>query len=788
MLNHTYIKVYWDDILDNYTRARELEIQRYFEKKYKARANVVFRPIRNASSSDMKGIQADATDQVMDIQYQRKLMKKYIQDNQIEVNWEHLIKLDDTVNSKIESSKELNMRYKKFDIDQIILNNFLSYADKDQVLELEQHRGLNVVKSAPQNKAGKTSGIVDALLFVFFGKTTKTDTLEEAFNKYTDTDKVSVKAAIKIDGERYMIERLVTRTLKRDKSGYNVKSSVEFYLPAAEGGWERESLKGERRQATDKKITEYIGGYDDFLLTIITTIKNFYSLIESKPTERGRIFTRFIGVEILAEKAEMAKSMQSEWIKTSKLSTTNLAKVEQEIVDETSKLDGYKVLADAVKLEVVEVENKIATQEKDVEIATLKKHQNVDEELYKVREEDILDGIGKLEVTITNKSASIETLKHDLVAPEQVFDVDTYNAVKLDIQDYNNDLSAARTKKTMAERTLDQLKNGEFCPTCKRPLEGVDHSAEIAVKTAEVLQFGKEIATLNDDLSVSNVEIAKHEAVKEAWTTYDKAKLVIERNEVELEVYRGNLKVGKEKLEKYRNNKTSIEANRLLDTKIASLKRQLNELKEDREGKMLSLKGYEKDIEVATATMNRLIASKKDVVRDEIINKIYLTYIAIFGKNGISKMILGTMIPILNSYLNQMMFDTVPFKLEIRLNDKNEVEFWMVDDEGDVEKRLMAGSGYESTISLLALRCVLSKVCSLPKPNIVVFDEVFGQVGDENMPLLGAFFERMKEYFDSIFIITHNPVMLDWADNIINVKKINNLTYLSTDEVQPKKK
>lgn len=784
MLNHTHIKVYWDDILDNYSRARELEIQRYFEKKYNAKANVVFRAIKNASSDSVKGVQADATDQVMDIQYQRKLMKKYIQDNQIEVNWEHLMKLDDNVNTKIESSKELNMRYKKFDIDQIILNNFLSYADTDQVLSLEKHRGLNIVRSEPQNKAGKTSGIVDALLFVFFGKTTKTDTLEEVFNKYTDSDKVSVKAAIKIDEDRYMIERVVTRSMKRDKSGYTVKSNLEFYMPLADGTWE--NLKGDRRQSTDKKITEYIGGYEDFLLTIITTIKNFYSLIESKPTERGRIFTRFIGVEVLAEKAEMCKAMQSEWVKTSKLNLTNTAILDQQIVDEQTKFDGYKILYDAAQTQITEVENKITNQEKDIEIAVLKRHQNVDEELYKVNETEILEGIAKLETTIAAKSASIEKLKDDLVVPTDDFKVDEFNALKEEIQEANNSLTEARTKNAMAGRVLDQLKNGELCPTCKRPLEGVDHSTEIAAKTKEIEDFVTKIDTISDNLITLNTDIAAHEATKDAWNVHDKANLVIDRNVVELEVFRGNLKLGQDKLEKYRSNKVFIDANRLLDTQISLLKRQLADMKDDREGKLLSMKGYQKDMELATFNIGKLRDTKKEVARDEIINKIYTVYIAIFGKNGISKMILGTMIPIINSYLNQMMFDTVPFKLEIRLNDKNEVEFWMVDDDGGVEKRLMSGSGYESTISLLALRCVLSKVCSLPKPNIVVFDEVFGQVGNENMPLLGAFFERMKEYFDSIFIITHNPVMSDWADHIINVKKVDNLTYLSTNEPNTK--
>ena len=37
-------------------------------------------------------------------------------------------------------------------------------------------------------------------------------------------------------------------------------------------------------------------------------------------------------------------------------------------------------------------------------------------------------------------------------------------------------------------------------------------------------------------------------------------------------------------------------------------------------------------------------------------------------------------------------------------------------------------SGYEKTLASLALRAILSKFSSLPKPNITVFDEVFGKV------------------------------------------------------------
>ena len=784
MANRTYIKVYWDDILDNYNRVNELKIQRYFEKKYDARVNVVFRAIQNASTKDMEGLEADATDQVTDPIYQRKLIKKYIKDNEIKINWDHLMKLDDNVNAKIDASTEMNTRHKKIEINEITINNFLSYADVDQTFELKKYKGLSIIRSEPQNKAGKTSGIVDALMFVFFGKTTKTDTLSDVFNTYTDTNKVSVKAAIGIDGDEYMIERIVTRTPKRDKSGYTVKSNVEFFTPLADGTWQ--NLKGEKRQSTDKIITEYIGNYDDFLLTIITTIKNFYSLVDSKPTERGKIFTRFIGVEHLTDKAEIAKKMQSDWIKTSKLNRTNSETLDGQIDEENITLQGYKDLAGITQGELDAVNGEITIKEKDIEIITLKKHQNVDEDMYKIQESDILEGIGKLTATITNKTVSIGELKVKLIAPKTNFDIDVYNSDRGELQPLINSLTTAKTKKSMAESSITQLISGETCPTCNQALKGVDHTKEIAAKKTGVEAFIVEINRLTKESGEVQIKVDAHEAIKDAWTVHDKADLVIQRNEVELDVFKKNLIVGEEKLAKYRKNKVFIEANRQIDTQISVLNNQLKIKNNDREEKLLTLKGYEKDIENADKRISQFKETKKEIVKDEIINKIYFVYGVIFGKNGISKMILGAMIPIINSYLNQMMFDTVPFKLIIKLNDKNEVEFWMVDDEGDVEKKLISGSGYESTISLLALRCVLSKVCSLPKPNLIVFDEVFGQIADENMPLLGAFFERMKEYFDSMFVITHNPMMLDWADNIINIKKNNNLTYLLNNESKKK--
>ena len=159
--------------------------------------------------------------------------------------------------------------------------------------------------------------------------------------------------------------------------------------------------------------------------------------------------------------------------------------------------------------------------------------------------------------------------------------------------------------------------------------------------------------------------------------------------------------------------------------------------------------------------------------------KIYKLYLEIYGKNGISKHIMKTMMPLINSELQRLLEDSSHFRLEVRINDKNEVDFVMIDNNTQVEKNMASGSGYERTIASLALRAVLSKICSLPKPNIIVFDEVFGKISNDNLDMVSEFFTKIKEYFEKIFVITHNPMVTNWSDNVVKVRKEENISYVS---------
>ena len=205
------------------------------------------------------------------------------------------------------------------------------------------------------------------------------------------------------------------------------------------------------------------------------------------------------------------------------------------------------------------------------------------------------------------------------------------------------------------------------------------------------------------------------------------------------------------------------------DLKLDSYDRLLKEKNNQINSNEYNIKSKQEKI---TNNKNLIVKIKEEESKD----KIYKMYLESYGKNGVSKIIMKTMMPLINSELQRLMEDSCYFKLEIRINDKSEVEFVQLDNNTGIEKLMVSGSGYERTIASLALRCVLSKVCSLPKPNLIVMDEVFGKIANDNLELIGEFFIKIKEYFEKIFVISHNPLLSNFSDSIVKINKENNVS------------
>jgi DNA repair protein SbcC/Rad50 len=279
--------------------------------------------------------------------------------------------------------------------------------------------------------------------------------------------------------------------------------------------------------------------------------------------------------------------------------------------------------------------------------------------------------------------------------------------------------------------------------------------------------------TLMTELSVKEQSFVQ---LKKEFDEYEKNKLVKEKYEISVESCDLKISSLKDKLKRWEEIQDKISENQKIEGQLIKADLRLEELEREKtkinsliSGNKVSISSLEEKIE----NNKKMIVKIKEEEEKE---KIYKIYLEAFGKNGVSKIIMKTMMPLINSELQRLMEDSCYFKLEIRINDKNEVEFMMIDNSTGIEKLMTSGSGYEKTIASLALRSVLTKICTLPKPNLVVMDEVFGKISNENLEMVSEFFIKIKDYFEKVFVISHNPLINNWSDNIVKIKKENNIS------------
>ena len=776
-LKNPYIKVTWQDTHENFTSEKLNRVKSYFQKKYNTKyVQIITKVISNDDQTKLASL--DITENISDFQYQKTLMKDFVEENEINISLERLNNLDNKVNEEFIRKNGDRIKYTKWYIKKVEFSNFLSYGENNEI-DFTILPGITVVESTPKNFGGKSTATVDLMMFLFFNKTTKTKTNSEIFNRFSNNDEVKVKGHITIDNEDYIIERISSR--KKTKSGdYTVTNKLDFYKKNQDGTIE--NLTGEQRRETEDFITKAIGTEEDFLSTILTTGNNLEELIESKPTARGLILTKFLGLEILKEKEEICKTIQSEWSKKLISNNHNMNDLETEITTFQEGIDENKSEISRLENETTKTQSSLKNAENKRDELLSKRNTDIDQDLIRTNTSQIKVDINNLEkqkqVSITNaEGVNVKEPSQFYLEENHLLLKDEMNGIVVEGR-----VNADSIKRN--EELIKQLEEGQICPTCKRALDEVDHSDEIN-KLKELVESIKKIQTDNRKKYDELVEKEKvFIDLKREYDEYEKNKIKKTRYELEVEQKKIEIEKLQTKLDNYDRNKQKLEENQKIDAEIVGLKSQIETLN-------ANLRSYGSTIERLknqNQTLSEKIETNKDLIRkikvENETQSIFKVYLTIFGKNGISKVILKNMVPLINQELYRLLVDSCHFILELNINEKNEVEFIMIDTETRVVKPLVSGSGYEKTISSLALRSVLTKISSLPKPNIVVMDEVFGKIADENLEMVGEFFKKIKDYFEHIIVISHNPLIRNWSDNLIMVKKDNNIS--SIDFITPK--
>lgn len=769
-LENPFIKVTWDDIPENFTQERIKRVRSYFQNKYNSKnVTVLTRAIDRNSGNELD---IDLDQNVMDTTYQRNLMSQFVMANDMGVDINLIKRLDDKVNAKIADEIEIDTKYKRVYVKKIKFSNFLSFGDNN-VLDVEKLGGITVIDSNPPNFGGKSVLAVDLILFLFFNTTTKTSKAIDIFNRFRKVNEVFVQGEVEIDGGEYIIVRKIKRK-KTKKGEWSVSTSLEFLERKKDGSLQ--NFTGEQRRETEKFIKESIGTMNDFLLTVLSTAGNLESLIESKPTERGNVLSRFIGLEVLKDKESTCKKMYSEWSKKLISNVYNIEELKQDIKKEKQEKItlSEKNVDNQKKLNKVETELVENNKTRDELIG--KKFLDIDIEIQKVNPRLVKESLDENNLNLLTLDLKLKAYG-DKEIPEEV-DLEVLSVKTKDRDKTLHKKIQNTTNLKSLNKTLKNLIESEICPTCKQPLKDVDH-------TPEIESLKKEISTLNTTIENEETKLIKLNEVVENITTKkiifdDYERELLKKERVVLEIGKKELEINKikEKLKKWESNKNKLEENANLDKKILTTDSKLDVLKSDKDNLIREIEGNTNKIKNSEDLIVEHNIKISKIKKENEVEEVFRAYLTVFGKNGIIKTIVKSVVPKLNSELMRLLSDVTNFMTEIRVNDKNEVEFWMVDNDTGVEKLLVTGSGFEKTLASLAIRTVLTKVSCLPRPNITVFDEVLGKVSNENLEQVGIFFSRVKDYFENVFLITHNPLVREWSDNVVTINKENNISKL----------
>ena len=759
------VQVVWEDLPENFTQDKIKSVKYYFQKKYNTTNVNVLTKSKIVETDTTQSI--DVSVNISDKNYQLDLIKNFLVSKDYNHMTDDVLSINNMVENKMSGDEENQSQFKKWYIRNIEFSNFLSYGE-NQKLDFDKLSGIVVVESDPPNFGGKTVLTVDLLMFLFFNETTKTTKAEEIFNRFSNKDKVHVKGEITIDGEDYVIVRNIERKMSK-KNEWNVKTELDFFKKLSDGTLL--NFTGEQRRETESFIKNSIGTKEDFLTTILTTGSNLEDLLEAKPTSRGQVLSRFMGLEFLKRKEEVAKEIYGDFSKQKISNIYSSEQLKNEIETHQESILELNVKIKNNEQSLFNVNDAI-TKGKSYRDDMLKKtHTNINHELSLLKPDKTRVEIQEIEIDKNGFLLKISEIK--VVEPSEFYYENKHDEVKEQYNEVYKETIKLDTEIESITKLKSEVEGGIKCSHCGIELMNA------SITNAKITELDGLIVQKNTKTTLMHVLSSKEQSfvqLKKEFDEYEKNKLIKEKYELSIESCDLKIESLNDKIKRWEEIQDKIQENQKIDSLLIKADIRLDDLEIQRRTISNSITTSESSIksleEKIDLNKNKIETIKEEEKKD----KIYKIYLEIYGKNGISKMIMKTMMPLINSELQRLMEDSCYFKLEVRINDKNEVEFIMTDNETGIEKLMTSGSGFEKTISSLALRSVLTKISSLPKPNLVVLDEVFGKIANDNLEMVYEFFTKIKDYFEKIFVISHNSIVGTWGDHVVKIKKENNFS------------
>jgi len=726
---------------------------------------------------------------VKDVDFQNELIRDYLERHFLLSTDEldKIIEINNTVNNSISDRDSIGtVLWKPISFE---FSNMFSYGENNRI---DFTKANGIIGVFAPNASGKSS-VFDSLSFCIFDKSSRAFKAKNILNNRKT--EFYCKFQFEIDGVDYFIERLATLNTKTDA----VKVDVNFWK---EKDGIPESLNGEQRRDTNLIIEQYLGTYEDFVLTVLSLQGNNALFIDKSQSERKDILSQFIGVNVFDKLYNVASELNKE---TSTLIrkfkqddfSERLLELNDDLKSIQSEYDLISVQLETAKGEQSNLNNQIV--DKTEKLIRLDGEVRDISDLIS-KEEAYSKQISDTDTTILETKESLEKVIElqgslsDLLNSNDYINIesklDEYNDFTHKLKDINHLIEKSQLQLTSLNETLEHLNEHEYNPECTICLK----NSETIIKNKDKIQTN--IKSIEDDLiqfgiqhSYTQSTIDGYGDINELWDEYKD--ILSKKSKVDSKItelkHKGStllnvkLKLNNElekikgDILKYYENENSYKINKEIQNDIQNLKTSLSTLQLDirtYESNLLSVNGKKTTMENNIST---LVSRIEEVRELETQYKLYEYYLDAVKRDGISYELISKVIPVIEGEINNILGQMVEFGIQMEMDGKNINASIVYDDQ---QWPLEMSSGMERFISGLAIRVALINICNLPRPNFLVVDEGFGSLDSENMTSIFMLFNYLKTQFDFVMIISHIDSMRDVVDQLMEIKKVDGFSHI----------
>ena len=741
---------------------------------------VNFVPVTVDDKGDKISLASDIITNIQDPKFQQQLFEEYIKTKGIEdVDFDALVNIDKKVNAFVDF--DTYSKYKPYKVKYLKWDNYLSYG-RDNYFDFTKLKGLVLLTGQPENTSGKTTLAIDLLRFALFGRAEKSPTLDSVFNTYLeDETEVKVEAGIEIDGIDYVIRRTITRpTLKKRTAKSKAKQKVE-YFKLLNGNYEViENCEGESGTQTNNIIKETVGNIEDFDLVISATAYTLGNLLRMGQTDKGKLFSRWLGLLSIEEKEKIAKDL---WKKESQQLISNRynkATLESEINDMKIVIenDNKQIISSQEKMNVAN-DNIEKLNKQKIEI--IKNRKQIKEDLIKADVATIENKTKYLSDSLATNRAKMSVKKERYMQIKDViFDVEAYNKKKDEQRNIDIEQAELRTKIATIKEDIKRINNlveKKTCPTCGHEIDILEQNGFIEKDRQDIKELTDKGVVNKAKLDVILKEIAEMEQKRVEENELNRLKPEMSAIKVQIDNIKLQLAELSRQKEEIEINKENIRYNNEIENKIRLVDETIRVETNIKEQQIREIQNYKNEITLYTKEIenrNKIIVK---ITEEEKIVRDWNIYQELVGKNGIIKIVLKKALPILNNEVSRLIDGLCDFEVILSIDDNNKICIDLVRDGVKMDLGV-AASGWEGTVSSIALRSALANIAALPRCSTTVFDEVLSGVSSENAENVFKLFRRILSNYDNIIHICHDQSLNEWHDQTIVVTKKNNISQI----------